>query len=259
VGAGAVSGEILSTTDHDRERQILHYTSERLDPLLIPTDAAFDRATLALHLERYRLAAEYVRDADVVDCACGTGYGSAMLVQAGARSVQGVDLDRDALDFARARHAHDGIIYYEADALRFAPTPVPTVWVSLETVEHLPNPHKYVAHVAEVLPAGGRFIASVPVTVSTDGNPHHLWDFTRSSFRHLLTANGFREERVLEQAHRFTVHDIFGRDRGARQRDVRRNLPLWYLRHPRVLAQRIALTLTKGLVNEYLTVVAVKN
>ena len=234
-------------------------TSERLDPLLIPTDAAFDRETLALHLARYRLAAEYVRDQDVVDCACGTGYGSEILLQAGARTVQGVDLDRSALEYARFRHAHEGITYLEADALRYAPPTPPSVWVSLETVEHLPNPHAYVARVAQLLPSGGRFIASVPVTVSTDGNPHHLWDFTRDSFRALLRANGFREERSLEQSHRFSLGDIFGGSRGARQRDRRRGLLLWYARHPSVLRRRIVLTLTKGFVNEYLTIVAIKS
>lgn len=226
--------------------------------MLVAPDAAFDQATLALHVARYKLAAEYVRDADVVDCACGTGYGSEMLAQAGARSVQGVDLDRDALVFARLRHAHPSITYYEADALRYAPSPTPTVWVSLETIEHLPNPTGYVARVAQVLPMGGRFIASVPVTVSTDGNPHHLWDFSRESFRALLKSHGFHEEKKLEQSHRFSLGDVFGGSSGARQRDRRHGLLRWYARHPRVLAQRIALTLTKGLVNEYLTVVAVK-
>lgn len=206
-------------------------------------------------MERYRLAAEYVRDADVVDCNCGTGFGSEVLLQAGARSVQGVDLDRGALEYARSRHAHDGIRYFEADALRFAPTPQPSVWVSLETVEHLPNPTAYVARVAQLLPKGGRFIASVPVTVSTDGNPHHLHDFTRASFRRLLTAHGFKEIRALEQSLRFSLGDIFSRGHGVRPRDRRRGLVRWYARHPRVFAKRVQLTLTKGFVNEYLTVV----
>ena len=210
-------------------------------------------------MERYRLPAEFVQGAHVVDCACGTGYGSEMLLQAGAASVQGVDLDRDALEFARSRHAHEGIIYYEADALRFTPTPAPSVWVSLETIEHLPKPDAYLAHVAEVLPPGGRLVASVPVTVSTDGNPHHLHDFTRASFRAMLRTHGFREERHLEQSHPFSLGEIFGDAPGARQRDRRRGLVRWYLRHPRVLLARVQLTLTKGLVNEYLTVVAIKS
>lgn len=226
-----------------------------MDPLLLPADAAFDRALLALHVERYRLAAEYVRDADVVDCACGTGFGSEVLLQAGARSVQGVDLDRAALEYARSRHAHDGITYFEADALRFTPAPQPAVWVSMETVEHLPNPTAYVAHVAQVLPKGGRFIASVPVTVCTDSNRHHLHDFTRASFRQLLAAHGFKEIRALEQSQRFSLGDVFGRGHNVRPRDRRRGLMRWYARHPRVLAKRVQLTLTKGLVNEYLTVV----
>jgi len=227
-----------------------------LDPLLLPADAAFDRALLALHLERYTLAAEYVRDAHVVDCACGTGFGSEVLRQAGARSVLGVDLDRRALEYARLRHAHDGITYFEADALRFTPAPQPSVWVSLETVEHLPNPTAYVARVAKTLPKGGHFIASVPVTVSTDGNPHHLHDFTRASFRQLLSAHGFREIRALEQSQRFSLGDISGRAHGLHPRDGRRGLLWWYARHPRVLAKRLQLTLTKGLVNEYLTIAA---
>ena len=231
-------------------------TTERLDPLLVFLSSPFDQATLALHVERYRLAMEYVRDADVVDCACGTGYGSAMLADAGARSVQGVDLDRSALMFARARHAHQAVRYFEADATRFAASPQPTVWVSLETVEHLPNPRVYVAHVAEQLPSGGRFIASVPVTVSTDGNPHHLSDFTRRSFRRLLSSHGFVEERALEQVHRFTLGDVFGGTQGARHRDRRHGLLRWYARHPVVFAQRVRLTLTKGPTRQYFAIVA---
>ncbi len=211
---------------------------------------------LALHLARYKLAAEYVRDAHVVDCACGTGFGSEVLLQAGARSVQGVDFDRGALEYARSRHAHEGITYFEADAVRFAPPVQPSVWVSLETIEHLPNPSAYVARVAKVLPKGGKFIASVPVTVCTDSNRHHRHDFTRASFRSLLSANGFKEIRTLEQSQRFTLRNTWGRGHSTRSHDRRRGLVRWYLRHPRVLAKRIQLTLTKGFVHEYLTVVS---
>jgi hypothetical protein len=128
--------------------------------------------------------------------------------------------------------------------------------VSLETVEHLPNPTAYVARVAQLLPKGGRFIASVPVTVSTDGNPHHLHDFTRATFRQLLKAHGFREVRAVEQSLRFSLGDLFGRSHTGRPRNRRHGLLRWYARHPRVLVKRMQLTLTKGLVNEYMTIVA---
>lgn len=230
-----------------------------MDPLLVSPDAAYDQATLTLQLERYRLAAEYVRDQDVIDCACGTGFGSELLRQAGARSVQGVDLDRGALEFARLRHAHSGITYFEADALRYQPNPMPAVWVSLETLERLPHPDRYVARVAQILPAGARFVVSAPVSVTTDGHAHHLHDFTRDAFRRLLRTHGFREERTLEQSQRFSLRQFLSTTGHGGLRDRRRGLLRWYARHPGVLAQRAKQTLTRGLVQETLTVVAIKS
>lgn len=231
-------------------------TSERLDPLAMAGASRYDRDTLALHLERYELAAACAANRDVVDCACGTGYGSEMLANAGARSVQGVDLDAGAIEFARAHHAHPAVRYVQADALTWrAPRP-PEVWVSLETIEHLPDPAAFVRSVSEQVVPGGVFVASVPVTVSTDGNPHHLHDFTRRGFRRLLQRHGFSIERELRQEHRFTTADVFGGARGERQRDRRRGLVAWYASHPSAFARRAWLTLTRGLVHEYLTVVA---
>ena len=232
-------------------------TSERLDPLAIGDAASrYDRDTLALHLQRYELAARYVANRDAVDCACGTGYGSEMLAKAGARSVQAVDLDAGAIAFAQEHHAHAAVRYITADALAWRAAPAPAVWVSLETIEQLPDPARFVRAVAEQIAPDGVFIASVPVTVSTDGNPHHLHDFTKRSFLRLLQRNGFSVELELPQEHRFTTADILGGKRSGRQRDRRRGLVSWYMRRPNVLARRAWLTLTRGLVHEYLTVVA---
>lgn len=234
-------------------------TSERLDPLQVGESASeYDRVTLALHLERYRLAAEYVTGRDVVDCACGTGYGSEMLARAGARSVQGIDRDASALEFARSQHAANGTSYIAGDAMTFVAQPAPTVWITLETVEHLPDPEGYLRHVASQLAAGGILIASVPVTVSTDGNPHHLWDFTTRSIRALIESCGFRVERELKQLHHWTLRDISGDSRGSRQKDRRRGLVGWYMSHPTAFVRRVWLTLTRGFVHEYLTLVAVR-
>ncbi len=246
----------MSTNPDSSARLVSSATSERLDPLAMDGASRYDRETLALHLERYALAATHAADQDVVDCACGTGYGSEILANAGARTVQGVDLDPGAIAFARQHHAHAAVRYAQADALTWRAAPVPTVWVSLETIEHLPDPPRFLRSVAEQLAAGGIFVASVPVTVSTDGNPHHLHDFTKRGFRRLLRRHGFSVERELRQEHRFTVADVLGGGRGDRQRDRRRGLVSWYASHPVAFARRSWLTLTRGLVHEYLTVVA---
>jgi len=58
-----------------------------------------------LHLRRYELACRFAEGLDVLDAACGTGYGSAMLARLGcARAVTGMDIDADAVGYASRRH-----------------------------------------------------------------------------------------------------------------------------------------------------------
>jgi len=60
------------------------------------------------HLDRYRFAAQFTQDAKVLDIACGTGYGSRLLVEEGSASfVWGVDVCEDAI--TRARQHTKGI------------------------------------------------------------------------------------------------------------------------------------------------------
>ncbi len=233
-------------------------TLERLDPLLIDASDAFNQETLRLHLERYRFAARFVGGKSVVDCACGTGYGSELLgKEGGAARVDACDLAEDALAFGRARHAHPAVVFHQGDALQFTPPSPPDVWVTLETVEHLSDPRAYLRRIRERLKPGGVLIASVPTTVSTDGNPYHLVDFTERSFRRLLAETGFTPFEELPQVQRFRLSQVMGKKAAPRMDgEVRRGLLGFYLRHPRVAFARAWLTVTKGFVNEYLTVAA---
>jgi SAM-dependent methyltransferase len=229
-------------------------TAERIDPLLVAPTAPYDRESLRLHLERYQFAQQYVRDRHVVDCACGTGYGAELLASSGARSVLGVDISEEAIAFARQHHAHRSLEYRVDDAMEFQPARRPEVWVTLETVEHLPDPSGYLRTVHRRMAPGGILIASVPTTVSTDGNPYHLTDFSRKSWCHLLTRSGFRIADTLCQVHRFGLSEIRGGARGER-----RQLPQllkYYLRKPQVAWARLALTVTRGWMHEYLVVAA---
>ena len=52
------------------------------------------------HLSRYSYACKFVRDKDVCDVACGTGYGSKMMLDSGVRTVRGIDVSEEAIKYA---------------------------------------------------------------------------------------------------------------------------------------------------------------
>jgi predicted RNA methylase len=60
------------------------------------------------HLCRYEYAKQFVEDKDVLDLACGTGYGGAMMFDAGARSVLGIDADSLTVAQAERSYARTG-------------------------------------------------------------------------------------------------------------------------------------------------------
>lgn len=136
------------------------------------------------HMARYHLAANYIRDGDtVLDSACGMGYGSRLLAwQSGAARVIGVDLDQEAVLYAKENFAQaEGRISFKASdvlQLDFLPDNSIDLFVSFETLEHVPHPDRLIAEAKRVLRPGGRFIVSVPnLWVNEEGidpNPYHL-------------------------------------------------------------------------------------
>jgi 2-polyprenyl-3-methyl-5-hydroxy-6-metoxy-1,4-benzoquinol methylase len=126
--------------------------------------------------------------------------------------------------------------------------------VSIETIEHLPDPEGFVERLVGLLRPGGHLVGSVPITPSVDANPHHLHDFTDRSFRCLVGRHGLEVLDDLVQDQTFGLRAVLTRSE-TRLEGMRRNLPAWYLRHPGALLRRMGSTLRHGLVNRYLTVV----
>src|SRR3989344_3543998 len=61
------------------------------------------------HLVRYQLAKEYARAKNVLDAACGSGYGAYLLAAAGAAKVWAIDLDAAVIEAARQRYFDERI------------------------------------------------------------------------------------------------------------------------------------------------------
>lgn len=228
---------------------------ERLVPDALDPGDTTGAEALRIGAERYAFAAGHLRPGRVLDVACGVGYGTNILA-ADADSdltLLGVDVSPGAIDYAQEHSASERIHFQVADAMTFRdPEPFDSI-VSIETIEHLPDPAGFVAQLVTLLRPGGTLIASVPVTPSVDANPFHLHDFSERSFRGLFSRHGLVEIDCLRQDQPYRLGAILARSE-VRMRTMRRNLPAYYLRHPDALVRRVWSTLRHGLKNKYLTV-----
>jgi trans-aconitate methyltransferase len=228
---------------------------ERLMPDEIAADSGTTgEETLQLHLERYQFAARHARPGRLLDMACGVGYGSHLLAQSrkDITELVAVDLSAQAIAYARNRYIHPNVRFRAHDAMTFQDDAGFDTIVSLETIEHVPDPCGLVRRLTGLLRAEGMLICSVPVTPSTDANPHHLHDFTVKSFRRMFAGLGLDCVASLSQIQPYSVAGVVSR-REKRMQHMRRNLPAYYLRHPASALRRVLSTLTDGFNNKYLT------
>jgi ubiquinone/menaquinone biosynthesis C-methylase UbiE len=165
----------------------LEFTGERMMPEHAALQSVWE------HIYRYRFASQHVPGRDVLDVACGEGYGSASLLKAGARSVIGVDVDPATCEYARQKYGIDAR-QGNATALPFAADSFDLV-VSFETIEHVAEPTRFLDECARVLKRGGHLVISTPnvkaynPTNDPNHNPFHCSEMTESEF---LSAVGQR-------------------------------------------------------------------
>lgn len=228
---------------------------ERLVPDELQPGDLTGAEALRIGLERYAFAAGQARPGRLLDVACGVGYGTRVLSDSAPQLSQalGVDLCPDAVAYGARRYGNERTRFLCCDAMRFDdPEGFDTV-VSIETLEHLPDPRGFVDRIAALLRPGGVLVASVPTTPSVDANPHHLQDFSERSFRELFAGRGLVEVASFAQDQPYSLKAVLTRGE-LRLQDLRRNLPLYYLRHPGSLARRVGATLRHGFKNRYLTI-----
>jgi 2-polyprenyl-3-methyl-5-hydroxy-6-metoxy-1,4-benzoquinol methylase len=142
------------------------------------------------HVQRYRFAAGFVSGCDVLDIACGEGYGSAGLVRAGARSLVGVDISPDAVAHARAHHGIDARVG-SAEEMPLGDCCVDVV-TSFETIEHIAHPQTFIDECARVLRPNGTLVISTPnagiYQQVTPRNPFHCSEMNPDEFNRMLSS-----------------------------------------------------------------------
>lgn len=166
---------------------------ERIDPL----DADAAEIDKYEHIARYEWARDHLmNDWCVGDIACGTGYGSAILLER-CRQVIGIDYSDTALRRARARTRGLAARFLKLDLDRAEDIGSHDAVVSLETVEHLEDPHRFVRLLKSA--ARRRIIISAPVRPQKHLNPWHKHDFTRKEFEELCMDDAWKITATLNQ------------------------------------------------------------
>lgn len=153
-----------------------------------PNDPGFQGTVYERRMhERYRFASRFVQDKDVLDVACGTGWGWADLGR--PKSVTGIDAAVEALADGRRLGFIGRAAAAVMEALPF-PDSAFDVVTCLEAIEHIPAraATAFLRECRRVLRPGGVLVLSTPLRKDSlhSGNPWHCIEYSEREITSLL-------------------------------------------------------------------------
>ena len=183
----------------------LELTGERTLP-----DVPLENYWFRRHLAVYEWIAERVAGLEVVDMACGEGYGTDVLARR-ARRVTGVDANPEAYEHARAKYARAGVSFAR-DLIETYIQPCDAV-VFLQTIEHVKEPEQVLAHFKAMAPtvyvSTPNVLTLAPPGAEKSDNPWHLREYRAREFRALCESVFERVELYgLFHARKLKAHEL---------------------------------------------------
>jgi SAM-dependent methyltransferase len=183
----------------------LELTGERTLP-----DVPVENYWFRRHLAVYEWIAARCAGLDVVDMACGEGYGTGVLARH-ARRVTGVDANPDAFEHASAKYTQAGVRFVR-DLIETYIEPCDAV-VFLQTIEHVKQPEKVLAHFKQmadvVYVSTPNVLTLAPPGADKSDNPWHLREYRAREFRALCERTFDRVELYgLFHARKLRVHEL---------------------------------------------------
>lgn len=137
----------------------LTFTGERFLPDLI------EKSIVAEHFQRYNAVLDIVKGKKVLDAACGSGYGTALMAST-AENVTGIDISAEAIGYAKSRYAELGNVQYIEASIAELPFDAHSfdVIVSFETIEHVNEElqNSFLREIRRCLKEDGILIMSSP-------------------------------------------------------------------------------------------------
>lgn len=160
-----------------------------------------DYAIYLMHVATYRFAEQHTRGKRVLDFGCGSGYGAALIAESAA-SVVGVDVEEEAVAYARSHFSRDKLSYHRVSpdgSLPFADGSFDTV-LSFQVLEHIPEPTAYLASIRRVLTPNGILVLATPdrstrlLPLQRPWNRWHVHEYGAAELKRLLSRHFARVE-----------------------------------------------------------------
>jgi SAM-dependent methyltransferase len=183
----------------------LELTGERTLP-----DVPAENYWFRRHLAVYEWVAERCAGLEVVDMACGEGYGTHVLARR-ARRVTGVDANPEAHEHAKAKYTRAGVSFVR-DLIETYIQPCDAL-VFLQTIEHVKEPEQVLAHfkamASTVYVSTPNVLTLAPPGADKSDNPWHLREYRAREFR-ALCENVFERVELhgLFHARKLRVHEV---------------------------------------------------
>jgi SAM-dependent methyltransferase len=143
------------------------------------------------HKAAYSFATEHLGGKTVLDYGCGTGLGSAALAKV-CRHITAIDISPEAIAYARSTYQAPNICFQHVEPLEKAPLPFADASfdgvVSLQVIEHIADPGRYLAEISRVLKPGGIVILATPDRsrrLLPFQKPWNMWHVREFSFGQL--------------------------------------------------------------------------
>jgi len=207
--------------------------TERIYPNETNTESRIQEQMTELLINRYEVACrwlkEYLKDDNhrIIDIACGSGYGTAML--SGFGSIIGIDIDKEAVEYAKKYYNKKNITFLVGNADDFTYLEKLGKFdavVSSGTIEHVEDELAFLDWIRKSLNPNGVCILGFPSTFTRDwAYPFHKRDISPRKAVKMINQAGFTILKEHFQTTRFRMKDL------VYERDSNPSLPVPPLSH----------------------------
>ncbi len=161
------------------------WTGERLEKYIL-------NETTIEHLHRYGAVLCLLKDKDVLDIACGEGYGANIMADY-AKTVIGVDIAETIIVKAKSNYIKNNLSYMQGsvESMPISDSSIDIV-VSFETLEHHEKHEEMLGEIKRVLRPNGLLIISTPDKSTNDQrigykNIYHFKELYLDEFKELIS------------------------------------------------------------------------